>query len=434
MQNQTMGTNLQTDFEKEQKGRSQEAYDRSNTAWSGANDTYQRYANGGGASLLDGYPGVPAAGGGGGGGGGGPADTKFGDVENSYRNFMQGGGVDTGRFDAFQGNLTDIANTGGWSPEQIGNVNKSIAGFQNFADTGGLDAEGINRMRGMGVFDEYAGKSGGISDETKGMLRARANSGIPAFYNQVRDETNRLGRVQGGGGPGQAALMSRLARDQSRAAADTSRGTELGIQEAIDKNRQWGTTGLAGAEGDLQRLLTENKLKGMSGVTDATGMMANSIAQNRTGAAGTGGGNEIGMQGLISGNKLAGTKGLEGMAESAAARGAASSAASAADARWRASFIADNELAGAAGLRGLRTDVPGEVAMFDQNRLNSRQIWNQGNATYAGGGVAPPSPGVDWGQLAGAGANAAATYYGSQNNPAGDTRPKINMPYEGSYG
>jgi len=408
-QNQKLGTTYQQDFEKEQQGRSSDAYARSNEAWGGANDVYQNFAKTGGAQYLEGYPGV---GGGGGGGGGGGDDPRFGEAENSYRNFMNTGGVDTGMFSRFQGNLADIADNGGWSPEQRAQVNKNIGQFQNFADTGGLDADAINRMRGLGVFDEYS-KTGGLDEATRGMMRARANSGIPGFYGQVQNEANRLGRVQGGGGPGQAALMSRLARDQSRAGAETSRNTELGIQEAVDKGRQWGTSGLTSAEQSLQGLLSQNKLAGMSGAVDATGMMANSIAQNRTGAASAGGGNEIGMQGLISGNKLAGTKGLEGMASDAANRGAAGSAASAADARWRASFLADNALAGAGGLRGLRTDVPGEVALYDQNRLNSRQIWNQGNAPYAGQGA--PQPGIDWTQVGGAAANAAATYYGGQN-------------------
>lgn len=417
-QNQQLGTTFQNDFEKEQRQRSQEAYDRSNQAWAGANDTYQSFAKEGGASLLDGYPWRTDSGGGGGGGGG---DPRFGDVEASYRNFMNGGGVDTGAFNRFQGNLMGIADTGGWSPEQIANVNRSIEQYKNFADTGGLDADAINRMRGMGVFDEYS-KTGGLSDQTRAMMRARGNSGVPAFYSQVRDDAGRLSRVQGGGGPGQAALMSRLARDQSRAAAEASRNTELGIQEAVDKGRQWGTQGLTSAEQALQALLSQNKLAGMGGVVDATGTMANSIAQNRIGAANAGAGNEIGMQGLISGNKLAGTRGLEGMAESAAARGAASAAQSAADAKWRASFLADNMLAGAGGLRGLRTDVPGEVALYDQNRLNSRQIWNQGNSIYNQG--VQQSPGVDWGQLAGAGANAAAAYWGSQGQNTGVFKPK----------
>lgn len=404
--NQTQNNAYQTQFEGEQQQRSKEAYDRSNTAWGGANDTYQQFAKTGGQNLLDGMGAAP---GGGGGDGGAGADGRFGEVEGSYRNFMNTGGVDTGRFNQFQGNLLDIGATGGWDQAARDNVNRSIAGYQNFADTGGVSAEDQNRMRGMGIYDEWS-KSGGVTDADRANLRARGNSVIPAFYNRVREESNRLGRVQGGGGPGQAALMSRLARDQSRGAQSAALETEGGIADRVRQGQMWGTEGMERSEGELQRLLSQNKLAGMGGVTDATGMMANSIAQNRIGASSAGGGNEIGMQGLISGNKLQGTRGLEGMAESSAARGAASSNAAAADARWRASFLADNMLAGAGGLRGLRTDVPGEVALYDQNRLNSRQIWNQGNQINQD----PQGGGTDWGQIAGAGANAAATYFGGQ--------------------
>lgn len=410
---QTRNTAAQNQFEGEQRQRSQEAYDRSNQAWGGANTLYQDFAKTGGENLLGGYPWQT---GGSGGGGSGSGDPRFKDAEASYRKFMgPGGGVDTGRFNAFQGNLADIGKTGGWDPEAIGNVKRSIKGYQNFADTGGLDAEAINRMRGLGVFDEFS-KTGGISDAERANMRARGTSVIPAFYNRVREEGDRLGRVQGGGGPGQAALMSRLARDEARGAQGAARDTEMGISDAVRQGRQWGTQGLTSAEQSLQALLSQNKLAGMGGVADATGMMANSIAQNRTAASSAGAGGEIGMQGLITGNQLRGTEGLNSMANAAAARRSASGAASAADAKWRASFLADNMLAGAGGLRGLRTDVPGEVALYDSNRLQSRGLDLQGQGLYQGG----QGGGVDWGQIAGAGANAAATYYGGQsggNNP-----------------
>jgi hypothetical protein len=419
----------QTDFENEQKKRSQEAYDRSNEAYGGANKLYQDFAAGGGQNLLD-QSGYGVGGGGGGGGGGG--SPLFGEVENKYRQFMNGGGLDPTKFNEFQGNLSEIGKTGGWSPEQVGNVNKSIAGFQNFADTGGVDAEGQNRMRGMGVYDEFS-KTGGYSDQDVANARARGSSGVPALYGRVRDEASRLGRVQGGGGPGQAALMSRLARDQSRGITEASRETELGIKDAVNKGRQWGTEGVSRSEGSLQDLLSKNKLAGLGGVVDATSGMANSIADNRMQASNAGAGNETNWQALKTGNEMGGARGLEGMAESAAARSASSSAASNADARWKASFLADNMLAGAGGLRGLRTDVPGEVALYDQNRLNSRQIWNQG---AAGAGAPPPGQPTDWAGLAQAGAVGAGTYFGSQggqNSGYAGGQPRYGYPMD-QYG
>lgn len=410
----TQNQSYQTQFEDEQRQRSAEAYNRSNEAYGGANKLYQDFASGGGQNLLDqAYAGGAgqAGGGGGGGAGGGPSGDAMGDSEASYRRFMSGGGLDPTKFNEYQGTLSELSKSGGWSPEQIANVNKAIGQYQNFAEGGGIDAEGMNRMRGMGVFDEYA-RTGGVSDQDKANIRARGNSGIPAFYGQVREEAGRLGRVQGGGGPGQAALMSRLSRDASRGAQEASLKTEGGLFDVINEGRQWGTKGLSDAESNLQDLLTRNKLAGMSGVADATTGMANSIGNIRSGAANAAAGNETNWQGLKTSNELAGTRGLEGMAEAAASRGLQASAMSSADARWRASFLADNMLAGAGGLRGLRTDVPGEVALYDRNRLESRDTWNAGMSAM------PRDQG--WGRdMLNAAATGAGAYFGGGGGISG---------------
>jgi len=398
--------NYQSQFETEQKQRSGEAYNRSNEAYAGANKLYQDFAATGGQGYLDqAYAFNPTAGqpGGGGGGGAGPTPDAAGDYTASYQKFMNGGGLDPTNFNKYQGILGGIADNGGWSPEQIADVNRSIGQYKNFAEGGGVDEEGRNRIRGMGVFDEFS-RTGGYNDQDIANARSRGTSGIPAFYDRVREEGNRLGRVQGGGGPGQAALMSRLARDESRGVAEASRDTELGIKDAVNKGRQWGTSGLSSAEQGLQELLSRNKLSGMGGVVDATTGMANSIAGNKTNAAGAAAGNETSWQGLKTGNELAGTRGLADLAEGAANRGVMSAANAAADSRWRASFLADNALAGAGGLRGLRSDTPGEVALYDENRLKSRGVWNESQ------GALPRDQG--WGRDAlNAAAGMAGTYF-----------------------
>ena len=414
----------QTQFENEQKQRSAEAYQRSNEAYGGANKLYQDFAAGGGQNLLDqAYSFNPATGGfggggggGGGGAGGGPSGDAFGDSEASYRKFMsESGGLDPTQFNKYQGILGGIAETGGWTPEQIADVNRAIGQYKSFAEGGGVDEEGKYRIRGKGVFDEFS-RTGGYNDQDIANARARGTSVIPGMYGRMREEAGRMGRVQGGGGPGQAALMSRLARDQARGIQGAALDTELGIKSAVNQGRQWGTTGLSNAEVSLQDLLSRNKLAGMAGVTDATTGMANSIAQNRSGAAGMAAGNEMGWQGLKTSNQLAGTRGLEGMAESAAQRGMAAAAQSSADARWRASFLADNMLAGAGGLRGLRTDVPGEVALYDRNRLESRGVWNEGMSAM------PRDQG--WGRdLLNAAASGAGAYFGGGGFGGGGQQP-----------
>jgi hypothetical protein len=345
-----------------------------------------------------------SGGGGGGGDGGAGGDGRFGEVEGSYRNFMQGGGVDTGMFNKFQGNLMDIAGNGGWDPARIASMDENIRGYKDIARTGGVDAEGMARMRGNGVFDEFA-KTGGLSDADRGNIRSRATSTIPAFYRQMQEEANRGAAVQGGYGPGRSALAGRSAREQAAAGADAARDAELGIMSQVNEGRQWGSSNLADSEAGLQTLMSSNRLAGLGGAASAESNMLNSIAGNRTAAASAGGNNEIGMQGTIQKGKMFGTQGLEGMAESAAARGAASSAASAADARWRADFDRDSRMMGLEGMQSLYGMRPGEVDMYLDANLAGRQT-NYGQQANTYDARMANNPKTDWmgmvGGLAGA--------------------------------
>jgi len=347
-----------------------------------------------------------ASSGGGGGGGGGGGDPRFGDVEGSYRNFMGGGGVDTGAFNRFQGNLQEIGASGGWSPERIASMDENIRGYKDIARTGGVDAEGQARMRGSGVFDEFA-KTGGYSDLDRANIRSRATSGIPSMYGRMRDEAARASAVQGGYGPGRTAMAARMGRDQASAIADASLNAELGIMDKVNAGRQWGGSNIASSEGALQQLLSSNRLAGLGGASSTEANMLNSIAQNRIGASSAGGGNEIGMQGLIQKGKMFGTQGLEGMAESAAARSAAGAAQAAADAKWRAEFDRSGRQYGLEGMSSLYGAHPGEVEMY-LNAANQTRATGADIAYGATSGRMQNNPQRDWlgtiGGLVGAGA------------------------------
>ena len=178
---------------------------------------------------------------GGGGAGGDPggvgaagADPRFGEVEGSYRNFMGGGGVNDAMFNRMQGNLAEIGETGGWDAGRKASMDQNIQGFEDIARTGGVDDAGQARMRGGGVYDEFA-KTGGLGEMDRTRMRARGNSTIPAFYDAAKQEASRGAAVQGGYGPGQSALLGRMAREQSGAAATAARDTELGITDAVNK-------------------------------------------------------------------------------------------------------------------------------------------------------------------------------------------------------
>lgn len=330
---------------------------------------------------------------GGGGGGGGGEDGRFGEAENSYRNFLNNGGVDQGRFSAFQGHLMDIAGNGGWSDEARKNVMGDVTNLRDTANS----ADVANRFRGGGVFDEFA-RTGGYSDADISNIRSRANSVIPAYYDIAKQDAARGARIQGGYGPGQSALFSRMAREQAQGAASTARDTEVGIRDKVNEGRRWGASGMSDAEAALQSM----RLSALTGASGLESNMVNSIAQNRTSAAGTGGGNEIGMQGLVQKGKMFGTQGLEGMAESAAARGRAAAADAAADARWQAEFNREGRQFGLEGMRSLYGMRPGEVDMYLGYDLANRELDAMNRQGMYQTRIGNKGKGVDWGKIAAA--------------------------------
>lgn len=295
-------------------------------------------------------------------------DSRFGDVGNSYRNFMNNGGVDTGKFNQFQGNLMDVAGSGGYDEAARGRILGDANKMRETADS----ADVANRFRGNGVFDEFS-KTGGLSDQDRSNIRARGNSVIPSMYGSMRDEATRANAAQGGYGAGQSAMFSRMGRQQASAAQDAALNTELGITDKVNAGRQWGASGASQAEGALQGM----RLSALGNAAGTEGTMWNNIAQNRTGAAGQGGNNEIGMQGLVQHGKEFGTQGLEGMANADAARAASAGAASAADAKWRAQFDREGRQYGLEGMSSLYGSHPGEVNMY-------LDAMNQGRSVNAG--------------------------------------------------
>lgn len=350
-----------------------------------------------------------AYGGSGGGGGGGVADDpRLAGIQSQYEDFMKGGGVDTKKFDEFQGQLTDLSRTGGWSPEQIASMQGNIAAYKNLRDTGGVSAEGQARMRGNGIFDEFS-KTGGYSDLDRANIRSRATSTIPAYYQQMRDEASRSAAVQGGYGPGQAALSGRLGRQQAKLGADAARDAELGIMENVNAGRQWGGSNMASSEAALQNLLSSNVLAGTKGAVDTEAGMIGDIANRRMGASNYGAGNETGMQNIIQQGKMWGTQGLESMANAAMARAAAGSAQSSADAKWAADFNRDSRMMGLEGMQSLYGMAPGEVEMYLDKNLQGRDL-NYGQQQTGIDQRMKNNPQRDWvstiGGLVGAGAGA----------------------------
>lgn len=273
----------------------------------------------GGYSSLAANPigGVNGGGGGGGGGGAAAGPDKFSDAEASYRNSM---GV-----------------TGGLDPNRVGNIDKDIGGLREFGQTGGWNDIDKARARGLGVYDEFS-RTGGLSDADQANIRRRATSGIPALYSGMRDQANLQRSVQGGYGPGAAAMGSRLARQNASGLADANLNAELGIREKVNQGRLAGAQGASQSELALQDQIQGNRYKGMTGALGA----------------------EQGLAESVRGGQQWGTQGLAGLAENERQAAMAGSAAGAANDRWSQEFAFRQKQAALEGLGSLYGATPNE--------------------------------------------------------------------------
>ena len=324
--------------------------------------------------LLAAIRGGGGSGGGGGGGGYSPVDIGGNGVKSSYANFMGGGGVNLAYNEKAMRNLAGLAESGGWSKDDIAKQNDIINQYAEFGKTGGLSAEDMQRMRGGGVFEDFQ-KTGGFTPGDISNIRTRATSVIPSMYDQAKNEANRMSNVTGGYNPAAIAQMSRTAAyDAQKAALDA----ELGISEQVRSGKQWGAEGGAQAEGALQGLRTGNMLQGLGGAATTKSDMLNSIAGNRIGAS-TGLSNaDIGGQELIQRGKMFGTEGMQGLNQAedsqrarSAANSAASNAANIANEKWLANFGVDAQLAGLGGMQDLYNSKPEELFAYDAARHGS---------------------------------------------------------------
>jgi len=181
----------------------------------------------------------------------------------------------------------DFATTGGWTPEMTGAVGGDIADWKNFASGATISPEDRARMRGGGVYDEFA-KTGGYSAGDIANIRSRGTSGVPAFYSTLQEDLERQNAATGGYAPGFGSQMAKLAREQAHGAQSAALDTELGIKEKVNEGRRWGATGMTSSETGLQDLLARNFLGGMQGAA----------------------GERMGMYGDITRGQLAGLGGL----------------------------------------------------------------------------------------------------------------------------
>jgi hypothetical protein len=149
-----------------------------------------------------------------------------------------------------------------------GGYDEIYSRFKNFGDTGGIDDENKRRIRGSGVFDEFA-RTGGLNEADKQNLRARSTATLPAFFENLKNQLSQRNAIQGGYSPGYDAQASKLARDQAYGANRVAADAEGDIVDRVTRGRQWGAENISGAEQGLVDLLSRNKLAGFEGMLNS---------------------------------------------------------------------------------------------------------------------------------------------------------------------
>lgn len=241
----------------------------------------------------------------------------------AYDKILAGYDTANGAFDDLDGIYRDWSNTGGIDPDDY---NYSRSRYHDLVNTGGMTDENRSRIRGNGVFDEFA-KTGGWSPERIAQQRLRASATGSSMYEGLKGELDRQRAASGGQTPGDVygGSQERLTRDSARGADEASLASELGMAGAIDEGRRYGASSLSNAESRLVGQESSNKLGGLGGLSNLYGLRQ--------------AGREFGTSGL---GQTAGA---------------------------RASLLDT--------LRQTRADVPGEVGMYNQNLLESLGLRGQ---------------------------------------------------------
>jgi hypothetical protein len=144
-------------------------------------------------------------------------------LENRFNVAADLGGQDYGNimggYSSFLNNLPGGANAR-IDPRYDAAANRAIAGYQNFADTGGYSPEDI------------------------AALRARAIAPTRAIYANAQTNLNRNRALQGGYSPNYAAASAKMARELSNTIGDQNVNVEAALADAIRQGKLAGLGGM----------------------------------------------------------------------------------------------------------------------------------------------------------------------------------------------
>lgn len=235
-----------------------------------------------------------------------PLKGMIGDFTSAYNDAK-------GRSSALHSQLSGVFNNflgqhGGLDPNRVAALEGDIAGFRNIGRYGAADQASADRIRGGGVYDEFS-KTGGYSDADKANIRGRIASITPSFFAGLKRNLDTQNRVQGGFNPGYTSQNAKMARDAGRESVNAVREGEIGLQEAINSGRKWGTEGMTASEAAI----VKNMLAGLEGASSNESALMQAIRQGQMfGAQGLEGLRTSPGAEVAYGNQLLQALGMEG--------------------------------------------------------------------------------------------------------------------------
>lgn len=297
--------------------------------------------------------------GGGGGGGGGSAEPDYLSV------FRELAGKDAGFDPTRLGNITDVSSKLRNTSGNFGATDASIGGLQDFAKTGGLNKDQLGNIN-RDTLTEFE-KTGGYNEGDKSNIRSRANSAVPAFYQNLRDDMKRRASVSNMG-PGMDRSSFKMARQAAQGSADTARDTELGISDAVRSGRMAASTELARNALGTADLQSKNTLSGYGTSGNLDLAKQGQISRDLE----AGGNLDLNTQMGMNNTRLGATSGISqdtlGRMQIGAMSGSASAGRAQQQSQWEQEMAQRDRYQGNSGLLDMYNSAPAEL-MANQNQL-----------------------------------------------------------------
>lgn len=231
---------------------------------------------------------------------------NFDESKDVYRQLAdKNGGFDPQRLNDIDRTAGELGNQ---NADRYKDVSNSIENLNKFASTGGLTQQDYNALN-RDNFYEFE-KTGGYNDKQLADIRARNNTSIPSFYNNLQDQMAQQ-KLRSGGNTASSfdASTAKIARQSAQQSAEQARNTEIDLAERQRTGKMEASKQLAANEMGVIQALTPARATALS---SAAGN-ANQLASEKTQGLNYGGNLSLNAQDLINKTRLSAAGGIHGI-------------------------------------------------------------------------------------------------------------------------